>query len=334
VGAIVATAVALLVPTASAHAAPRSTLRHAGATVQFRPSLVASDLRDSAGRPTLVGYFAPQASSSRDATRFFALGSAQLHIVGLTCGSVAGVRRFARSVHAASGTLIAVTAGCTPRLNAAFDGIVRDRLTGLSGVKLLDGRGKLLRFSYEQQITLRAAGLDPSSGSLAWLGFDDGSYDNTSLYADDTPQPQPQLRKTACNDLPAIGNVFPTCNYSLGAFTAQNKPLLVVAFAKYCPTCQEGKADFNYQTWADQHPAVQLVGLTCDDPTTAWMWAQRHGWKFPVLANGSTVLKGGYADYGACFDDVYTPLGLAWWGDVASPGGGVDVYGFEVAVGL
>jgi peroxiredoxin len=108
----------------------------------------------------------------------------------------------------------------------------------------------------------------------------------------------------------------------------------VVAFAKYCPTCQESKADFKYQAWADAHPDVQVVGLTCDDPTTAWLWAHRHGWTFPVLANGGTVLSGGYADYTACFDKVYKPLGMTWWGDVHSPANGVDTYAFEQAVGF
>ena len=275
------------------------------------------------GKPTVVRYFHITSSRANGRTSlmlpgelrtFLAAARAQttLGAAAVTCLPATVVRSARAQLPA--GLTVDSSVGCARALDRTLASITRDDYAS----RLLDASGAVQRFTYQVEITLRSVGIDSTAKQSTWLGLARGA----DLYA--VPNVQnavffqhgqllPGASAASCSDLREIASVIPTCTFDLSRFSG---PVVVVAFEAGCPTCEASKGEYLYQRWADQHPSVQVVAVTCDDPTTAWMWANARGWKFPMLAEGSFEL-GKKDDYEACWNTLYKPLGLTWWGDIA-----------------
>jgi len=292
--------------------------------VQVVQKLDLPELARTTGKPLLVEVGNPDWSIGRTAlaeaqrTAAKAAKTQQIATVFLFCVRTKKQLALVGSAGLPVPVLADTSPNCVRDVNASAAVNLReaDALTG----RLFLPDGTLTRLDYEWEIPLRKLGIDPTAKSSAWMNLPvgDASYDITSLYAATVPVPDPNLvRGIDCSHLPVVDKVQPTCNVTaaLDALRAEGKPLVVVGFAQYCPTCQKSTTEETYQAWADRHPDYTVVVITPDDPTTAWLWARNRGWNFLILANGTTALKGGSSDFHGFFQDVYKPLGLSWWGD-------------------
>jgi peroxiredoxin len=292
--------------------------------VRIVRTLNLSQLARAAGEPLLVEVGAPYWPEGRAAFSDFraaareAAAETRVSTVFLFCAHTKRQVTLLRSARLPVATIADTSPRCARDVRSAAHVNVAEEDSVAGRLFLPDGT--LARLDYEWEIPLRKLGIDPTAARFAWMNLpvEGANYDITSLYANNVPAPDPALaRGLACSTLPAVDNVQPTCDVqaSLDELRALGKPLVVVGFAQYCPTCQQSTTEETYQAWADRHPDYTVVAITPDDPATAWLWAQRRGWHFLVLANGATELKGGYSDFDGFFAKVYKPLGLTWWGD-------------------
>lgn len=292
--------------------------------VRVVSTLNLSQFAQAAGKPLLVEVGAPYWPEGRAALGGYraeavkAAAEARVSTVFLFCARTKKQLTLLRSARLPVATIADMSSTCARDVRSAAGVELGQTDTATGRLFLPDGT--LARLDYEWEIPLRKLGIDPTADRFAWMNLpvEGANYDITSLFADNVPTPDPALAHgVACSSLPALDDVQPTCNVpaSLDKLRAQGKPLMVVGFAQYCPTCQQSTTEESYQAWADRHPDYTVVAITPDDPTTAWLWAQRRGWHFLVLANGTTELKGGYSNFDGFFANVYQPLGLSWWGD-------------------
>lgn len=239
------------------------------------------------GQPGWVAiHYSPIGDGANDLNLYdfsqFAAGASTAPVDGVTavpliCGQRGGAEKALAKAGVAAPVYVWTAADCQAQLNARFAGLAKPDSGRLRLLRRSDGRPLasywMIRYAIDDKIL----------PSISWANLD--------LTAVSLP------------------NIFSEAEGSLRGY--ERGDTLVQSFWDGCPSCRKDESEYQLQGWLDNHPGAQIIATSCANKESAGQWAYERGWRFPVVAYGSSDWSG------VCWQRIKDKFGFTWYGDKA-----------------